>query len=280
MTMTTLNWSKFNAIIVTRHSCKELYDKNRIILDKLPYKKEALENPPAGDYIWHCITRYEGQYDYVINIDDDAFFMDFSGLYDVLEDVENGGYDFAGMPDGMTWTPRDIFNPASMNPFFNVFHIPRILKKLRAAPGGPNVKFSPGLIEGIAPTLKEVGFHPEALAEGVTWENLTKHAFPTNYEPYYPVFFALLNAGCKPLMLYGRSWNGDRCPEHQRVGLVSPRDWFTTVLYTANKKPFIYHTWLARDYLEPKNTYTPRDNYDRINRAFDLALLALKELGA
>jgi hypothetical protein len=274
--MVPLDWSRFNAIIVTRHSCKPLYEKNIQILSKIPYEKQIIENPPAGDYVWHCITQYEGKYDYVINIDDDAFLSDLSGLFDVLVTMEIGGYDYAGMPDGMTWTPRDIFNPASMNPFFNVFHVQRILEKLKAFPRGLNTQFTYGLIESLIPALKEKGFCPEALAAGVTWETLAAYHFPTDYEPFYPIFFALLNAGCRPLLLYGCSWNGERCDVADRVGMIAPSDWWTTVLYTADKKPFLYHTWLARDYFQSTNSFTPLDNRERIDNAFRSALKELE----
>lgn len=267
-----MDWSRFNAVIITRHSLEPLYAKTRVILDKLPYPKVTITNPPADEYIWRCLTDFENKYDWVINIDDDAFLTDFGALYELLEIMERDGYDYCGMPDGLTYTPRDIFNPASMNPFFNIFHIPSILPKLMAYQHG-RIEYSATLVRNMVPALKAGGFHPEIHKR--SWEDIHLHPFSPSYEPFYPIFFLLLNAGCKPLLMYGRSWTNQA--DGSRLGAMISDDTWTTVLYTPTGRELLYHTWLARDYLEKHNHYTPDNNRERIDKAYELALAKLEK---
>lgn len=259
-----MNWSAFKAVIVTRHSIAALYEKNvNAFLADIPYPKLVYQNPPAGNYVWNIITQLKDEYDWVINIDDDAFLSDPSAIYDLMVYMKQSGYAYCGMPDGLTFTPRDIFNPASMNPFFNIFNLTLIDPQAVLS----NAWYSPDLLYKM--DLNE--YHPEIFQR--THETIYSYPFSDNYEPFYKIFFGLLRSGAKALNLYGRSFYYNNM--NQRVGIVFEDDPYTTVLYmprALGARPFMYHTWYARDYYTANNTTTPPNNQARIDRMFDFAL--------
>lgn len=268
-----MQWSDFKAVIVTRHSIAELYEKNvNAFLAGIPYPKMVFQNPPAGDYVWHIITQFRADYDWVINIDDDAFLSDPSAIYKLLVYMRDNQYAYCGMPDGLTYTPRDIFNPASMNPFFNIFNLALINPEEIAK----NAWYSADLLRKM--DLSE--YHPEIFQK--THETIYNYQFSDNYEPFYRIFFGLLRSGAKALLLYGRSfyYEGPECAT-RRVGIVFPDDPYTTVLYmprVLGAQPFIYHTWYARDYYSANNPTTPPNNRARIDRMFEFALARKREI--
>lgn len=264
-----MNWSAFKAVIVTRHSIVELYEKNvNNFLAGIPYPKMIYQNPPAGDYIWNIINQFKGEYDWVINIDDDAFLADPSAIYELMVYMRDEGYAYCGMPDGLTYTPRDIFNPASMNPFFNIFNLAMIDTKAVIE----HAWYSPELLQSM--DLSE--YHPEIFNK--THATIYGHHFPDNYEPFYKVFFGLLGS-TKALLLYGRSFYYNN--QGQRIGIVFEDDPYTTVLYmprALGARPFMYHTWYARDYYTANNATTPPNNRDRIDRMCEFALARKREI--
>lgn len=253
------DWGRFRAIVITRHSAAGLYDINRRIMDLLPFPKATLPNAPADAYIMDCILEFGKSYDWVINLDDDAFLVDFGALYDLMVHMEEGGYDVCGTPDGLTYGCRMGGNPASLNPYFNVFCTRTLRERgIRAREDLWGI-FHDGLYDKIPMGL----FHRELL-----------DAFPTcraqNLEPYYPVFFALLEK-TKVLYLYARSYwpERDGCPQE---GVVHPDDHITSELYDHLGRPFLWHTWYARGFhLNNGEECTPPRNRDRILRVADMA---------
>jgi hypothetical protein len=281
-----LDWGRFKAVVVTRHSMHsesihDLYRMNLRILNHLPYPKHAVQNPPAFHYLIHCIEHYRNDYDWVINIDDDAFLTDFKALYDLMDHMEREGYDICGMPDGLTYTPRDVFNPCSMNPFFNVIQMKTFRQKF-ATVQDMIAPYHPGL-------LKHLDFsvmHPEMWGKRSGAE-LQGSEFPIGYEPYYPFFYALLPKA-KMLWLYGRSYTFDGydvkdviIPDEPRrtqmwwygkKGVTYDDDPWTTELRNHEGTSFILHTWYARSYGHGEDPTMPIiPNTARIDRIYELA---------
>ena len=276
-----LDWSRFKAVIVSRHSIPDLYRMNMRILKHIPLQKVAVQDPPALDYMIHCIEGYKDKFDWVINVDDDAFLTDFKALYDLMVYMEENAYDICGMPDGLTYTPRDVFNPVSMNPFFNVIQLKTIKHKL------PTVQdmlapYNPSLMQYV-----DVGkYHPEMW--GKTADQITGTEFPVGYEPYYPFFYGI-TPKVKILWLYGRSYTFDESAPRESViipdeprrantwpfgkkGITFEDDPWTTILYNHEGKEVCLHTWYARYYGTTHDPTMPIiNNAFRIDRVFKMA---------
>lgn len=256
----------FNAVIVTRHALPPIYEKNFRILESIPYKKVTITNSAADSYLTHILTAFRDKYEWVINVDDDAFLVDLSALLCVLKTMRDGGFDYCGMADALLYTVRPDFNPCSMNAFFNVFYLPGIWSKVGGAGDGfPLAAYHCDLLERVDMSR----LHPEIVNKTVG--TISEHSFHPYFEPYYPVFFSLLR-NTRPLFLYGRSYCAHD-KSGRKVGLVSADDPYTTVLYCPDGKELVYHTWYARNYLEPNpaDPSVPPNNRERIDKAFDAA---------
>jgi len=283
----SLDWSKFNAVFVTRHAMQserihDLYRKNLKILQQIPYPKCHLQDPPALEYIILAIEQLKDSYDWIINIDDDAFLMDFDALYRLMEHMHEHQYDICGMADGLTLTPRDVFNPVSMNPFFNVIRTEPFRTRFTDRQS-MLARYDPSEHIKIVPIEM---YHPEIWQKSA--DQITGHEFPSSYEPYYSFFHGVLPK-LKVLWLYGKSYDYDKTvnpndvfvsdePRRARTwykykkGILYENDPWTTVLYNHERVPFVYHTWYARNYGHGEDPTLPLiRNVDRIDRIYALA---------
>lgn len=282
-----LDWSRFKAVFVSRHSMHddkihELYRMNLRILNYIPWPKVAVQNPPALEYMIHCVESYKNEFDWVINLDDDAFLCDFKALYDLMVHMEENEYDICGMPDGLTYTPRDVFNPVSMNPFFNVIQLKTMKHKVKS-PQEMLAPYNPSLLKYV----DVAKYHPEMW--GKKPEELDGSEFPIGYEPYYPFFYAIAPK-VKILWLYGRSYTFDPNAPRESViipdeprraqtwpfgkkGVTFDDDPWTTILYDhTGAKEICLHTWYARSYGHGQDPTMPViQNVPRIDRIFKLA---------
>lgn len=255
-----LDWKRFNAVIAIRHAIPELLEKNMKILQMLPYQTVVFKDFAADDYITAILTRFNDTHDWVINVDDDCFLTDFKALYDLMAYMDDHEYDLCGTPDGLTYTPRDVSNAASMNPFFNVFRI----KSLKHKCPTQKIAYRPDLIKHI--DLSK--FHPEIHGKTVETLDGTEwlHVFQ---EAYFPVFWALLQ-NAKNLHLYARSYDDNK------QGIVLPDDSTSTVLYNHENVPICYHTWFARYYNIPQDLIlsdcgSVAENKKRIDKVIEKA---------
>lgn len=252
-----MNWSDFNAAIVTRCGTDVLYDKNvKNLLNRIPYPKVPLRNTTADGYLMTILEKLD--YDWIINIDDDAFLFDPSALYELLVYMRDNQYAYCGTPDALTYSPRPAFNPASMNPFFNIFN--RRLIDVAA------VKRNGTYSESLVANLDLSQFHPEIV--GMDHSNVHKYKFPIHFEPFYPIFHGLLHSNAKPLLLYSRA-------HKDNVGIVLKEDNLTTALYLPRElggREFLYHTWYSRDYIMKPGQEAPPNNRQRIDNALAKAI--------
>lgn len=148
--------------------------------------------------------------DFIINIDDDAFLIEPQMVMTIIQDMLDGGYDYCGIPDGGAISIRH-HNPCAMNPFFNIFHVKSIQKKL----GG---QFTLEWNEKLKEKVPIKGLNLE-------WIEYDQ------FESYYPIFYALLDK-CNPLYIEAKQ---------------SQDDGFSTVLLY-DQTPFLVHTWYGREY--------------------------------
>ncbi len=151
--------------------------------------------------------------DWAINLDEDAFLFDPTALLDLVQQMNERGYAACGMPDGGV-VPIRAHNPVVCNAFFNVFN----LRRVRA------VWADWGLVCGLRHHSEHEQLIP-AFARRTSW------AFD-NFEPYYGLFFALLNAGERILYLDAEQW----------------RDEITTVVKHPDGRPLLLHAWYARNW--------------------------------
>lgn len=259
----------FKAVIVTRHALPDIYDKNIRILEAFPYPKVRITNSSADMYVSHILSVFRKDFDWVINVDDDAFIVDPSAVLSVLKTMREGEFDYCGMADALLFTVRPAFNPCSMNPFFNVFYLPGIWSKI---PGNalPLVPYHRNLLRKVDMSR----LHPEIVDR--TPETVLDFPFKSNCEPFYPLFFSLLTY-TSPLFLYGRSYNA--AETGVKIGVVSNDDPYTTVLYCPQGREMVYHTWYARNYAmpNPADPSVPPDNRGRIDRAFEAAYARFRQ---
>jgi hypothetical protein len=149
--------------------------------------------------------------DWVVNIDEHAFLIDPKGVLDLIAYMDANGIAACGMPDGGV-VPIRRHNPVACNAYFNVLD----LRKVRTAwTDWPAVLGSR---------------HRQEYERNVPpWASRSERTFD-DFEPYYCVFFSLLDAGERILYLDAETW----------------RDGTSTLLKDHRDKPLLLHAWYAR----------------------------------
>lgn len=204
-------------VLVTRHGNDALYRVSTEFTSKLPWRRIPMVGTSADGYL-KAILRLPVKW--VVNLDDDAFLTRAESLTSLMQHMEQNGYDYCGVADGSNGTIRYYFNAASMNPFFNIFWVESIRRKL-------NVNAEIGI--GWKDEFKTMvpAFTPEKWqTEPVRW--------PCAQEPYYPFFFHLLR-DCRPLFLKAST-------------LHDNDDHITSIASDHEGNVFLYHTWYSRIY--------------------------------
>lgn len=174
--------------------------------------------------------------DYLVYSDEDNFIVDWTSLRETLSIFIQGGYGFAGMPDGGVISHR-FHNPIAINPFLSIFDLRAVREALQTSElcgqmGSDLLVHVPAaqlrLWDGTVShpsvrTVLEEGHMPYGTAFDM-------------FEPYYELWFHLLRQGLKPLYLNARD-----APEMDDDGCC-------TALFAPNGQIISYHTWFARDY--------------------------------
>ncbi len=179
------------------------------------YPVNLYRGTTADSYLYESV--YGSAHEYVINIDEDAFLFDIKELTRLMEHMADNSYAVCGVADGGQM-PIRAHNPLSLNPFFNVFHA----KTIREIP-----------YEDLMAAGKD--FDPASVdADKMTWLKKDQPYAFDDFEPYYPFFVGLHLHEVKTLHLEARDW---------RPGLYP-----TLLLNPVTMKPFLLHTWYARQY--------------------------------
>ena len=176
-------------------------------------------------------------WDYLIYTDEDNFIVDWDEVQRTFEAFIEGGYGFAGMPDGGVISHR-FHNPVAINPFMAFFDVRQVRAALQST-AETSDRFAPDL----------VGHWPGQLLR--TWDGKISHPrvqvvvdegyvpYGTaldDFEPYYSLWFRLLRGGLQPLYLDARD-----APEMDDDGCC-------TALLGSGGRVMSYHSWFARSY--------------------------------
>lgn len=151
--------------------------------------------------------------DWIVSLDEDAFLLDPIELCRTIEFMDRCGYAACGMPDGGV-VPIRQHNPAACNGFFNIFDMRRVRPIWQDFDVASRSPFRSDFTE----------FIPE----------FARRSFAQfdNFEPYYGLFFALLNRQERLLYL-----DADECC-----------DGISTLLRSPSGAPFLLHAWYAREW--------------------------------
>lgn len=199
------------------------------------------------------------EFDYLVYSAEDNLIVDWPELRSTLSAFIEGGYGFAGMPDGGVISHR-FHNPVAINPFLSFFDLRRV-REVLADETDVSDRFG----------LDLVGHWPGHLVR--TWDGMRSHprvnvvleegSVPygialDDFEPYYTLWFRLLRAGLRPLYLAARD-----APEMDDDGCC------TAILGTSGRV-VSYHTWFARAY------HHDLEQTIRINTVFERARAHLR----
>ena len=228
-------------VFVIRSGNKNLLKKQLNILNKYDLNVIPYSNFPnwhgAHEYLLHILQLK--QYEWVVNIDLDAFVFNMRGIYRTMKFMKRNGYVLSGPPDGGMYTLRKGY-PYIFNAFFNIFHMKKI-----------------NLHESDFERLHEKCFDwfgydiQRQMYECQPFVNTIKKTFPytiTNHnhskmtEPYYPVFMFLQEKYKHYFLKCSDSEEYPKCP--------------ATNVYDPTGQIFLVHTWLGRFY-DTKWIYQP-----------------------
>jgi hypothetical protein len=199
---------------------------------------EGIEN----SYLYGMFILYMDKYDWIISIYDDSFIINFDEIRNMIDYMDINNYDMCGMPDGGTYTCRPYGSPASMNPFFNIFHTKTLRTKIRPI---LEVDKEPWDVDKLLIKVPLDKFHSELI------QDRNRNC----YELFYPLFYEILDK-CNVLFLYGKSYTiYKKCDsglstngESMKIGEVLPEDTITTILYSHNNIPIINYAWYSNTY--------------------------------
>ena len=227
--------------IVSNSANMELYNMSKIFYQNLGYEivrvsgENGLYTFPFLDLVIRDPNRYN--FDWMIYIDEDCFITDPKLMIDTLNYMIENEYDCCGMPDGGVISHR-FHNPVSINLFFIIINLKKIRENYNYEIVNNTVydeslfKYAPlSLIKHNIEykqkydILIEKGYSPF----GVIYDN---------FEPYYRLFFWMLNNNMKILYLDGDDAND----------IDSNIDIYTTSLKNHDNKIFAYHSWFARSF--------------------------------
>jgi hypothetical protein len=183
--------------------------------------------------IWFKWTDEVQKYDtkYVIHIDEDCFLQSRQEVINIIDKLEQTNSCLAGVPDAH-FALRG-FNEVALNAFFMVGDLKK-LKKIFSNKKWRNSRFNKKWISEVKYDYK-----------------VSTKARNTTYEPYYVIFWAILNANEKLLYLYPHD-DFQFANQENRIPA-------TTVKLLPNTSNICTHMWYLRQW---KN----RDHINRYNK--------------
>jgi GT2 family glycosyltransferase len=149
--------------------------------------------------------------DWVVSLDDDVFVLDPDRLNGLVRFMEQHEFAACGMPDGGVVQIRR-HNPVACNAFFNIFDLRRTRRSWENWET-VNAARHKSDYERLAPVF--------ARRTPIAYDD---------FEPYYGVFYTLLDFGAKILYLDAEEWH----------------DGVTTLLKDAAGQPLLLHGWYSR----------------------------------
>ena len=185
-----------------------------------PIQRQRFTGTDNVDYFRQLL---EVDADWVVNIDEDAFLLSPSALAELIRAMDREGYAACGMPDGGVVRIR-YHNPVGCNAFFNIFDLRRVRP-----------------IWQDWPRVLRAAWRPEYERLAPTFARRTPYAFD-DFQRYYSVFFALLEAGERIMYLDAEEW----------------QDGVSTLLKGLEETPLLIHCWYTRNW---ETSYHTRRRY-------------------
>lgn len=198
---------KYRICICTRSMNISLYKKSMSSIS-LPYKRYRFLFTTADGYLYDLLKL---DYDYVVNIDEDAFVIDNDALFDLIIYCITNEIVNCGMSDARINIREG--NPVVTNPFFNIFDIRKIKSHF-------NIQ-----------EIKSQNINPEILKDHLPHHLINDNYIFKEYEPFYK-YFVWLALRFKTLYL----------------DTETHKDGFSTILKNQEGTPFLIHTWFSRLY--------------------------------
>lgn len=199
-------------------------------------------------------TAIPWSYDYLLYTDEDNVIVDWLEVQRTFESFIDGGYGFAGMPDGGVISHR-FHNPIAINPFMAFIDL-RQARLALATGSGTNDRFGRDLVHHWPGHLVRAwdGTVPYRRVDVVLEEGYVPYGTALDdFEPYYSLWFQLLRNDLAPMYLAARD-----APEMDDDGAC-------TALLGTSGAVMSYHTWFARAHgHDPQQTV-------RINKVFERA---------
>ncbi|MFY0604270.1 MAG: hypothetical protein JXQ93_09990 [Flavobacteriaceae bacterium] len=166
-------------------------------------------------------------YDWIIMADEDVFFINPEGVFNLIKKMDVEDISVAGLRDGGELNHR-LYNPFVMNTFFLILNIKKI-RPLWNKSEMLKTKLDNSLFDGS--TLERLNYDYDVNS----W-----------YEPYYCFFYWLAKKDLKFLYL-------------SNLNPINDNDSISNLVYDDEGNDLLVHTWYARAYKKNK------EQTDRIN---------------
>lgn len=199
--------------IYTRSFSPELYKYSKGLYHT-EIESVRLTDQMADGYFYTLLKDMEC--DIAINIDEDAYVVNWSEILTLVEQVIDGGYANAGTADCAPACPRNC-NPIVTNPFFNILNLKVIrtkYKDVKSIKQYDYAQYRDQLLNSLPDWLK-------------TQSKGNYDCY--DFEPYY-LFFLWCASNFKTLYL----------PAYRH------KDGISTVICGVNSTPLALHSWFAR----------------------------------
>lgn len=128
-------------IAITTRSCNDmLYSRMESFLPPNIPRIRYMGMNHWSDALTYLEKILQLDYDYVINIDEDCFVIDWTTIDRIIQFMAQDGYTHFGMPDHVISHPLRNNSKYVHNPFFNIFDVKQCLEIINTK---PNVKDYP-----------------------------------------------------------------------------------------------------------------------------------------
>lgn len=210
---------------VTRSMNDEMYN---MMLSLCPgdWEFHRVKKSSAFGYIDYILNG-EFKTKWVLNLDEDCFLIDYTRIYELIEFMEKGNYDYCGVQDGGS-IPVRIHNPLVSNPFFNLFNLEKI---------------SP-LEKDYYDKNYSVEEMKEKYSDKIRFLQST-YKFD-NFEPFYSEFFWMLEKGLNPFFNKAGEFRRERYLVIAPLLRVIPYYNNPTMIYDHLEREIALHTWHSR----------------------------------
>lgn len=188
---------------------------------------------------WHPLNFVEAslefESDYIVHVDEDAFLLDPGQLSALIAELQaDPKAAVAGVPDGST--PYRSHNPYACNLFFAVFKTAALRESIRRRPDWRSLRFDPAFIRHLS--------RPPATTGACALDD---------FEPYYPIFWLLLDQG----------WHIRYLPSSFRGDSLG-----SEVALPGARRPMVWHAWHLRKWFsrepDPEIGMSPAEKYKQI----------------